>query len=282
MIDRAPTAADARDLLAAEYVLGLTDPADLPQVEAFILRDAGFAALAAGWRARLAPLDFTAEPAAPSPRLWAGVEAMLGEEPSPEPDAAAPAQAPAEAVPESDAPAFAAPAFAAPAIEAPAIGAPAPRSAAVAPGAQRALAIWRRVGLIASLAAMLLAAGLGYFLQNARRQPMLVAVLVTPDGARPSAIVRAFADGSAELQPLEPIDVPPGKAIQIWTRWDPAIGPKSVGLIEQRSRAAFSLGNLPATQPGQTFEMTIEDAGGSPTGRPTGPVVSRGESAATP
>lgn len=68
--DREP---EGDDLLAAEYVLGVLDPADRPAVAARIERDRDFAVLVDAWAARLSPLD-DAYRAAPPP---ASVKAAL-------------------------------------------------------------------------------------------------------------------------------------------------------------------------------------------------------------
>jgi anti-sigma-K factor RskA len=93
---------------------------------------------------------------------------------------------------------------------------------------------------------------------------------------RPAAVVNAFADGNAELIPLEAIPVPPGQALEIWTLWDRARGPVSIGLIDEARTVRLNVGNLPQTGPNQLFEITLEPATGSPTGRPTGPVLMKG------
>jgi anti-sigma-K factor RskA len=87
--------------------------------------------------------------------------------------------------------------------------------------------------------------------------------------------VNVSADGRAELKPLKGFEVPAGKAIEIWTLWDRAIGPRSIGLISTTRGAKLDLTKLPR-QPGQLFEMTLEPATGSPTGRPTGPILTKG------
>ena len=273
MIDRAPTADDARDLIAAEYVLGLTEPHDLAQVEAFIMRDSNFAASVAAWRARLAPLDGTAQPAASaSEAVWTRIEAGLGDK------AAKPAMAEATAEP---APQVASPppavAPAVPAIEPRRPAAPRPVVAPSKTGLWHSLAFWRFAGLSGAFAAMILGVGLAYFAREASRQPTLIAVLMSPDGNQAAAVVNAFADGRAELVPLVNFDVPPGKAIEIWTLWDRAVGPRSIGLIQRAARTTLNLQGLPLTKAGQLFEMTLEPATGSPTGRPTGPILNKGE-----
>jgi anti-sigma-K factor RskA len=47
-------------------------------------------------------------------------------------------------------------------------------------------------------------------------------------------------------------------------------------LIQRAGRTTLRLDNLPKPQPGQLFEMTLEPSTGSPTGRPTGPVLNKG------
>ena len=53
-------------------------------------------------------------------------------------------------------------------------------------------------------------------------------------------------------------------------------GPVSVGLMDQARTLQLSLKDLPPPGPDQLFEITLEPAGGSPTGRPTGPVLMKG------
>ncbi|WP_342361241.1 anti-sigma factor [Terrarubrum flagellatum] len=291
MTDRAPTPADARDLLAAEYVLGLTEPADLPRVETLIMRDSSFAAAVANWRGRLAPLDLTIAPIEAPASLWAGVEAALAEleiktteqthhAPA---ESATPAPEPAPAPPAPAAPVIAPPvAPALPTIE-PRMPAPPPRPMRVETRESffarwwASLAFWRFAGLAGSFAAIALAVGLAYTYRQAMRQPVLIAVLMSPDGNQPTAIVHAFSDGRADMTPLVQFDIPAGKVVEIWTLWDKALGPRSVGLLDRTGRMTLKLEGLPTPKPGQVFEMTLESAGGSPTGKPTGPVLNKGE-----
>lgn len=268
-----PTASDALDLLAAEYVIGLTDPADLQQVESMILRDPAFAAAISAWRARFAPIDAAAPPAEAGDALWSSIEGALGapvsRAASPLAGAARPVAAPVAAPKPAIAPTPVLP-------PAPAIARPAARPQA-RPGLWDSLAFWRVAGLSGAFAALLLAAGLAYTWRLANRQPVLIAVLMTDGSTRPAAIVHAFADGRAEMIPLADIAVPEGRAIEIWTLWDRAVGPRSVGLIQRVGKTALKLEGLPKPSPGQIFEMTLEPAGGSPTGRPTGPILNKGE-----
>jgi len=93
------------------------------------------------------------------------------------------------------------------------------------------------------------------------------------------AIVNAFANGRVELVPLRPIEVPAGRTLQVWTLWDRAVGPKSIGLTGQSRTLQLNLESLPETVQNQLFEITLEPEGGSPIGRPTGPILFKGNAA---
>jgi anti-sigma-K factor RskA len=139
------------------------------------------------------------------------------------------------------------------------------------------LAAVRATALGASLAALLLAVGLGFAIRAASQQPTMVAVLL--DGSRAGAVVHAFADGRVVLVPITSINVPPGRALEVWTLPSRERGPVSVGLMNQARTLNLSLKDLPAPGPDQLFEITLEPATGSPTGRPTGPVLFKGNTA---
>lgn len=132
----------------------------------------------------------------------------------------------------------------------------------------------RATALGSSLAALLLAAGLGLAVRAAYQQPTMIAVLL--DGNRAGAVVHAFADGRVVLVPITSISVPAGRALQVWTLPSRERGPVSVGLMNQARTLQLSLKDLPAPKPDQLFEITLEPATGSPTGRPTGPVLFKG------
>jgi anti-sigma-K factor RskA len=117
---------------------------------------------------------------------------------------------------------------------------------------------------------------LTYATREAVRKPVYVAILVSDDTKQPGAVVNAFADGRVEMIPLTDINVPPGRALEIWTLWDRNIGPRSVGLIDRARTVQLNLDKLPPTGPDQLFEITLEPEGGSPIGRPTGPILYKG------
>ena len=139
------------------------------------------------------------------------------------------------------------------------------------------LAALRAVALGASFATLVLAVGLGFAIRAASQQPVMVAVLL--DGNRAGAVVHTFADGRVVLVPIASIDVPPGRALEVWTLPSRERGPVSVGLMNQARTLQLSLKDLPPPGPDQLFEITLEPATGSPTGRPTGPVLFKGNTA---
>lgn len=131
---------------------------------------------------------------------------------------------------------------------------------------------WRIGAFAAGAASIVLAMLLGWNVLVPPR-PNLVAVLLT-DRAEPGAIVQAFADGRAVLIPLGAISVPQDRALQVWTLPSSAARPIPIGLFREVRSGRLSLEAAPA--PAQLFEITLEPAGGSPTGRPTGPVLMKG------
>jgi anti-sigma-K factor RskA len=141
------------------------------------------------------------------------------------------------------------------------------------------IAVLRVAVVGASFAALLLAIGFGAAVRQASQQPAMIAVLV--DGDRAGAVVHAFADGRVVLLPLTSINVPAGRALQVWTLPSRERGPVSVGLMERARTLELQLGDLPRPGSGQLFEITLEPAGGSPTGRPTGPILFKGNTAQT-
>lgn len=106
-------------------------------------------------------------------------------------------------------------------------------------------------------------------------QPQLIVVLLDAQ-AQPGAIVEAYASERVRVVPLARFDIPEGKVLQVWTLPSPATGPVSLGLLDGGRATTLTGLDLPSPQPEQLYEITLEQAGGSPTGRPTGPIVAKG------
>lgn len=231
-----------RDALAGEYVLGLLDGADCEAAGHRLDTDRDFAASVERWRRHFFAFDAAATPITPSAALWSSIEAGI----------AGLVQPPLPA----------------------ATVLPATAGSSRLADWWNSLFVWRGAAFAGALASVLLAVGLFGALDRARRQPLMVAVLLT-EGNAAAAVVNTFADGRVEMLPLQSIDVPAGKALEIWTLWDRAVGPRSVGLIDRARSTPLRLDNLPLGN-GQLFEITLEPASGSPTGRPTGPIIAKG------
>jgi len=127
-------------------------------------------------------------------------------------------------------------------------------------------------------ASIVIAAGIGFVAgQQFSRptQPVVIAVLVSDD-AIPGAIVEAFANNSVHIVPLEAFTVPAGKVLEVWTKPNEEIGAVSLGRFARSEEIVLDGATLPLPQAGQLYEITLEDAPGSPTGKPTGPILVKG------
>ncbi len=141
--------------------------------------------------------------------------------------------------------------------------APAPPS----PRPSRQLAAWR----VATAAALALAAGIAAF--AVLREPpghMLVAVLAPPGGT--PVFVAETVPGGLRLRPAGPVEVAPGKDLELWALPAGASRPESLGVLPAAGKVVAVARFAPGTQ----LLVSLEPQGGSPTGQPTGPVVSAG------
>ncbi|MDO8979646.1 MAG: anti-sigma factor [Afipia sp.] len=245
---------DEHDTTAADYVMGLLDAAGEAAAEKRLKSDPAFAATVSAWRERLSEFDTSAEPVTPSPDLWRRIAETTKKE---------------------------------------TISAlPGARNAVLGATVWDNIRFWRTTGLTASVAALLFGViALGALTTSkelrrdlvalAQSKPVYVAILVNDTTKEAGAVVNAFANGRVELIPLKAIDVPPGRTLQVWTLWDRAVGPKSIGITGQSRTLQLNLESLPETVADQLFEITLEPEGGSPIGRPTGPILFKGNAART-
>ncbi len=230
--------------LAVDHALGLTEGAARERAERLMATNAAYAAEVAFWRNRLGALDETAPEHAPATLTWDALDQALD--------------------------------------------APAPRATALprpnlwqnrdfwqSRDFWQNLAFWRPAALAGGFASVLLVAGLGWQASRPPVQPIYVAVLSTPEG-RAAAVVNAFADGTVSLVPIETIAVPQGRILEVWTLQSRDQGPVSVGRIDRARTLKLDLARLKSPTDGHLFEITVEPPGGSPTGRPTGPVLMKG------
>lgn len=244
MSDELDPSVDEPDLSAAEYALGLLEGEDLARAERRLESDEDFRDRVSQWSGRLAPLLDDVEAQAPPNGLWARVERSIA----------------AVGVDRAEVP---------------------PRGSNVHV-LRRKVALWRGY----SVAATALAASLALFLvarpADTPAPPIVVEPLVAMMSAEGSAakLVASFDPDRASLivAPAAGVESVPGHAHELWLI--PADGkPRSMGLVAPGAprRMAVARPMLDALKADATLALSVEPTGGSPLGRPTGPVIASGK-----
>lgn len=228
------TTPDNIDALAGEYVLGTLDAAERATVAARRQREPALDTAIGEWEMRLAPLNGLVAPVTPPPDLFQRIEQRL------------------QATEESS------------------------TSVLVELAELRTrLARWKQVAAAASAVAAALAVTIGLRETIVRpQQPTHVAVFAKDD-VLPSFYLTMDLE-RRELT-IRPIDAQrqPGKTYQLWIASD-QLGPvpQSLGLMEDDlAPTRKQLNYDPALLRRATFGVSVEPAGGSPTGRPTSPAL---------
>lgn len=132
--------------------------------------------------------------------------------------------------------------------------------------------------MLAMAASLLVAGGLGYLVgmfSATPGRPVVVVVLQTPE-LTPGAVFEAFADNSVRIIPLEDFVVPDGKVMEVWTLYDRTVGPVSLGTLARSETTTLGSHGFPVPAAEQLYEITLEPSPGSPTGKPTGPILVKG------
>ena len=236
------------DALAAEYVCGALRGAARHRFEALLPAHAALRGAVRDWQDRLMPLTIVVAPVQPSAAVWKTIEARLYGAPGASTAAAAAAT-----------------------------GAASIKAAAASTGWWRQLAFWRGLSAIAGVAAL----SLGVML--ASPGPVLPPIVVVLSAAAPapgsvagsvlpaSFVASISADGRAMVtRPLVNVSLEANRALELWSL--PASGaPRSLGLISSDKATVVRRGKV---LDGTTaLAVSLEPAGGSPTGAPTGPVL---------
>lgn len=136
---------------------------------------------------------------------------------------------------------------------------------------------WQTLTGVASVAALSLAVVLAV---PRPAEPPIVVVLA-PSGAqgeplatRARFVASVTPDGRGlVLRPVEAVAVSADRALELWAV-PPSGAPRSLGLIDQSRGATVLQARL--LQDTAAFAVSLEPSGGSPTGAPTGPVISVG------
>lgn len=237
-------------MLAAEYVLGTLTGRARRRFAREMAADPRLAGIAGEWEARLNTLADEVEPVMPGPWVWQRIEQRLG----------LAAQPGGRASPQP-----------------------------------RGVGFWRGAAGFAAAAAVVLAAAL--FMQEpvVREVPVQVpvevrvpqpvevdrmAAVLTGEEARSAWMVSGPETGERlTVRALDPEPLPADKAYELWLLPD-GEDPISLGLLpvsgETTIQPSPELREL--LGPGSALAVSLEPAGGSPTGLPTGPVLYQGES----
>ncbi|HEV8691192.1 MAG TPA: anti-sigma factor [Ideonella sp.] len=225
------------DRLAAEFVLGTLRGPARRRFDALLPAHPTLRAAVAHWQDALVPLAASVKPVQPSAVVWQRIEARLF----------------AERRAANDEP------------------------AQPARWWQRVLP-WRAATGLATVAA--LALGVALTIPKPAQPPVLV-VLAPSDAAVGAALqnARFVASVSADgrglvLRPVDALALDPQRALELWAV--PGQGaPRSLGLVATSGATKVIRAELLRNT--AAFAVSLEPAGGSPTGAPTGPIISVGK-----
>lgn len=218
------------DALAGEYVLGTLDQSERASVAARRQREPDLDLAIREWEARLAPLDATTPAVPPSPDLLRRIEQAIDS----------------------------------------GVGA---GDGTVVELAQlrRTVATWRRLAVAASSIAAVLMVVIGLRETVLREPPQTYIGVFQKDDVLPSFYLTI--DLARRELTIRPVDAKPlpGRVYQLWIASDqlgPA--PRSLGLVDETlaPTTKLLLSYEPQLLQRATFGVSIEPAGGSPTGRP--------------
>ena len=222
------------DMLAAEYVLGTLDAAERTAVAARLQREPELAAAIEAWEHRLSPLNETIPPVSPPPELLGRIVRRLD-------------------------------------------GTATPAGSAEVIDLRRRLTLWRRAAIAASAAAACLIAIIGVREVQWRDAPTSYVGVFQKDDVSPAFLLTIDLENrQLTVRPVAARPVP-GRSYQLWIaseRLGPS--PRSLGVINDQEfdevRRVLTTYEPDLLQKA-TFGVSLEPAGGSPTGVPTSPAL---------
>jgi anti-sigma-K factor RskA len=238
---------ELQDRLAGEYVLGTLRGRARSRFQTWLRDDARLRRVVAEWEARLAPMAAGVADVAPPRRMWQGIQARIAASARPQ-----------------------------------------------ASGVWDSLAFWRGWGLVATGCAAALLGALALQKPEIVEVPKIVEVPSTAMQASYVAILHATQDG----QKLVFVAYAGRHSDELWVKnvalggAPPEHGYELWGLPAKAGEPPRSLGMLPTIEKGTiklaavadeslkdfpALAISVEPAGGSKTGLPTGPVVAKGD-----
>jgi anti-sigma-K factor RskA len=237
---------DEDRLLAAELAIGLVSGEEGSRAAARASDDVSFAREVEWWQQQLAPLLETGADVPPPGHLRERIEARLG-------------------VAMRDTPAF-------------------DQSLPGRAAGGRQAARWRWIGVGGALGA-LAASFLAWVVvpppppvapaPPVVRAPSLLVASLAPTGGDAKPVTVVIERERATVRLSGPIDVPANRVGQLW-RIAPGGKPVSLGVLPAATASHLRLARATLPVAGDQVAISIEPAGGSPTGQPTGPVIAAG------
>ncbi len=222
-----------RDQLAAEYALGTLRGAARRRFETWTRDDADLRALALAWSERLVPLLDSVAPARPHARVWDAIEARL-------------------------------PGSSARGVD---------RYAHETPTGWGRLALWRGLSIAFATIAVV-AVGIAIRPQPivapqiVEITPSAIATVVDPKSGKPVAVVmQTGRDDVVVVKVAADLEVPEGKALQLWIAPNDAEAMVSIGMLPSSARATpvtVTSSDARTLARAKAYGLSLEPAGGSP------------------
>lgn len=231
--------AKLRRMLAAEYVIGLLRGPARRRFEKLAAGDADLLREQRFWEARLGALIAAIKPVAPPERVWLDLSHQIG------------LIEPNKVVPLKREP-------------------PAARGASPwRIGAGLAAAITMVVAIVVSQRGTPVTPPVA---QTAPAAPVYVALLKIPDSTMQWTVSLNPAHSRMSVSAAgAPPTVAAGHSVELW--WISAKGPVALGVLPVSGTGAMPLPKEFTDAAGATLAVSLEPQGGSPTGQPTGPVL---------
>jgi anti-sigma-K factor RskA len=228
------------DRLAADYVMGTLQGPARRRFDALLRAHPALSRAVSQWETRLGVFSADVSPVEPGARVWQGIEHKLFGATS-----------------------------------------PAPGHAARAWRWWQNLWLWQGVAVAATVAALTLALIISQPLPMAA--PVVVVLSGTGAGLQNASATAAAqfvasvsADGkSLILSPVASTSVTPKQVLELWALPANGAAPRSLGLVDSNKATLIQRASL--LEGTAAFAVSIEPSGGSPTGQPTGPVISVGK-----
>lgn len=287
---------DDHKALAAEYVLGTLDAAEMARAEELVRSDAEFAALVGDWERRLGELHAMVDPVEPPADLFDQIRVQLPAAAQTPPPAAA--ESSTLRMTEIEVVADVRPSDG---------GLPPPQPVDLRAPSQVVVLVnrvrrWREATialgtLAAALVAVIVTAAIRPDVMPARMRPkpqvVEVVKTVTVEKPAPSRFVAVLQQDGTSPAFILTVDIASktitarrvaaetqaGKSYELWLVSDKFPAPRSLGLVgaDEFTTGARLASYDPDVIGSATYAVSQEPEGGSPTGAPTGPVLWTGK-----